>query len=295
MTRVGCRPTILLLSFCLSLIACGRTGQSGPAEPAGEPLRVVTLAPHLAEMTFAVGAGDTLVGVSAYTDYPEEAAALPVVGDAFNVDHERLALLDPGLLLAWDTGTPSHVIDDLRSRGHRVEVIRTAGLADISDALRAIGALTGHESLAAQVVQDFQTGLADLERRFGQGDDLRVFYQLDARPLYTINGSHFLSDLVALCGGTNIFEDLDGLAPMISTEAVLERDPEVLLASADAGPDAFDVWNRWTELSANRYGNRFRMPAAETGRATPRLVTGARAICEALETARQNREASQND
>jgi iron complex transport system substrate-binding protein len=258
-------------------------------------LRVVTLAPHLAEMMFAVGAGDNLVGVSAYTDYPQAAAELPVVGDAFNVDHERLVLLDPGLLLVWDTGTPSHVIDELRSRGYRVGVIRTTGLADISDALLAIGNLTGHEKQASQVVREFETGLAELERKYGQGEDLRVFYQLDARPLYTINGNHFLSDLVTLCGGTNIFDDLDGLAPMISTEAVLERDPEVLLASMDAGPDAFDGWDRWTELSANRYGNRFRMPAAETGRATPRLLIGAKAVCEALESARQNREAFRSD
>ena len=295
MTRIRIRSTILFLTFGLALAACEQRGDTGDAATDDETLRVVTLAPHLAELMFAVGAGEKLVGVSAFTDYPQAAAALPVVGDAFNVDHERLALLEPGLLLAWDTGTPSHVVDELRSHGYRVEVISTTGLGDISAALRAIGDLTGHGTQALEVIGQFEAGLAELERQFGHGEDLRVFYQLDARPLYTINGSHFLSDLVTLCGGTNIFDDLDGLAPMISTEAVLERDPEVLLASMDAGPNAFDGWDRWTELSANRYGNRFRMPAAETGRATPRLLIGARAVCEALETGRRNREANRSD
>lgn len=295
MIGTGARSTFLVLIFCLALAACERSGETAAGDPDDTTLRVVTLAPNLAEMMFVVGAGDELVGVSAFTDYPRAAAALPVVGDAFNIDHERLVLLDPGLLLAWDTGTPSHVVDELRALGYRVEVIRTSGLADISVALQTIGKLTGHESEARQVVREFETGLAELGGQFGRGEDLRVFYQLDARPLYTINGSHFLSDLVTLCGGTNIFDDLDGLAPMISTEAVLERDPEVLLASMDAGPDAFDGWDRWTELAANRYGNRFRMPAAETGRATPRLLIGAKAICEALETGRRNREAYLSD
>ena len=295
MSRAGDRPTRLLLTCFIALVACGQPDSPGANVPADQPRRVITLAPHLAEMMFAVGAGDQLIGVSAYTDYPAAATGLPVIGDAFNVDLEQLALLNPDLLLAWDTGTPSHVVDDLRSRGHRIEVIRTSGLADIPTALIAIGRFSGRDANAMRVARDFENGIADLERQFGQRSDIRVFYQVDARPLYTINGSHFLSELVGICGGTNVFNDLDGLAPLISTEAVLERDPEVLLASQDAGPDAFEGWDRWTELAANRYGNRFHMPAAETGRATPRLLAGARAICEALDRGRQNRQAYEHD
>ena len=292
MTRAG---EALLLFSCICLVACDdRSAKpSAAVEEAAESTRIVTLSPHLAELVFAVGAGNLVVGVSAYTDYPDQAATLPVIGDAFNIDQERLALLSPDLLLAWDTGTPAHVVDELRSRGYRVEIITTTTISDVAAALRRIGELTGRSGDAA--ARDFATGIDALAARYRAASGISVFYQVDTRPLYTINGRHFVSELIGLCGGTNIFADLDGLAPLVSVEAVLERDPEVMLASSDAGPAAFDEWDRWTDLAATRYGTRFLMPADEIGRPTPRLLLAAEAVCEALDTARQNREAHTHD
>ena len=256
-------------------------------------LRVVTLSPHLAEIVYAVGAGDSLVGVSAYTDYPPAAASAPVVGDAYSLDQERLALLEPDLLLAWDTGTPAHVIDALRRRGYRVEVITTTHLNDVPSALIAVGALLGTPAQAASIASAFRRSFAELSDRYRDAPPISVFYQVDSRPLYTISGSHFVSDLIDVCGGTNIFASLDGLAPLVSVEAVLESDPEVILASSDAGASAFDEWARWPGLAANRYDNRFLMPANHIGRPTPRLQRAAVAVCDALDEARSNREAAQ--
>jgi iron complex transport system substrate-binding protein len=277
----------LLLAW-LAMAACEPAPP--PSATAAAPTRLVTLSPHLAELMFAVGAGDLLVGVSAWTDFPDEAAVLPVVGDAFNLDLEQLALLEPDMLLAWDTGTPAHVVDELESRGYPVEVITTIGVGDIPGAMLRIGELTGHQASAREAVDAFETALSAIADRYAGSSPISVFYQVDARPLYTINGSHYLSDLIELCGGTNIFSDLDGLAPLITVEAVLERDPEVILASTDAGASAFDEWDRWQALAANRYGNRFLMPANDIARATPRLLTGAQAVCTALADGRQNRD-----
>ncbi len=121
--------------------------------------RIIALSPHLAELVFAVGAGDRLIGVSAFTDYPEAAAKLPVIGDAFMLDLERLTVLKPDLLLAWQSGTAAHVVDELQSRGYRVEVIRTTSLHDIPLALRRIGRLTGHGATANAVAESFVAGL----------------------------------------------------------------------------------------------------------------------------------------
>ena len=300
MTRSG---RAFVLSFlCATLVACDRTDQTQSpdtnrqlANLQSENLRIVTLSPHLAELVFAVGAGDLLVGVSAYTDYPEAATALPVVGDAFNVDQEQLTVLEPDLLFSWETGTPLHVIDELRGRGYRVEVISTTTLDDLPKALEQIGALTGREKAAAVVAERFSRSLHELAIAAADAEPIRVFYQVDARPLYTINGGHFVSQLIRICGGTNIFADLGGLAPLVSVESVLEREPEVILASTDAGPQAFDEWQRWSDLAAIRYENQFLMPANEIGRATPRLLVGARAVCEALEKGRENRGRVAND
>ena len=294
MIRAG--RIIVLFLLCAALVACDSPGQlpKSQTNSRADELRIVTLSPHLAELVFAIGAGDLLVGVSAYTDYPEAAADLPVIGDAFNLDQEQLTILEPDLLLAWDSGTPAHVGDELRARGYRVEFVSTTGLYDVSAALKQIGELTGHEDTAASAASDYEDGLKVLAEERHDPDPVRVFYQVDARPLYTINGDHYLSQLIEICGGTNIFADLSGLAPLISVESVLQRDPEILLASTDAGTQAFDEWQRWSEMAAIGYGNQFLMPANEIGRATPRLLIGAKALCDALEQGRQNRAASGN-
>ena len=201
-------------------------------------------------------------------------------------------MLNPDLLLAWQGGTPAHVVDELRRFGYNVEVIQIRKLADVADALRRIGELTDSIDEANDVAAKYTQGLQAFEQRYADADDVRVFYQVDKRPLYTINDQHYVSELIDLCGGSNVFSDLDWLAPTVSVEAVVERDPEAMFASSDAGYGAFDQWDRWPHIAANRYKNRFLMPADEIGRATPRLLIAAKAVCEALQNARENRDAA---
>ena len=283
--RPWCLTGIFFTFFWLS--ACTEQAATDPAT--GAAPRLITLAPHLAELVYAAGAGETLVGASAYSDFPSEAGQLPVIGDAFTVDHEQLALLRPDVLVAWRSGTPSHVVDELRAMGYRVEVLETRRLEDIAIALRRVGELTGHREGAERAARAFEVGLQAIAAESAGASDISVFYQVSARPLYTVNGEHYVSQLIELCGGTNVFADLGELAPTIDVEAVVSRNPEVMLASTDAGDAAFDVWSRWPQLAANRYGNHFLMPADEIGRATPRLLVAARAVCDALDTGRQHK------
>ena len=270
----------------------GCSTDTDPSPPTASHDRIATLAPHLTELVFAAGAGHKLVGVSAYSDYPAAALELPLIGDAFAVDHEQLAVLEPDLLLAWQGGTPVHVVDELRHLGYNVEVIRISALADVAEALRRIGELTDSVDKANDVALKYTEGLQSFEQRYADAEDLRVFYQVDKRPLYTINQQHYISELIDLCGGSNVFSDLDGLAPTVSVEAVVERDPEAMFASSDAADGAFDEWDRWPNIAANRYKNRFLMPADEIGRATPRLLIAAKAVCDALQVARANRDST---
>lgn len=261
-----------------------------PIPEQSEALRLVTLAPHLAELVFAAGAGELIVGVSAYSDYPDDIAGLPLVGDAFVVDQEQLALLKPDILLAWQSGTPQHVVGELSKRGYRVESIQTQSLDDVARALERIGDLTGHSAIAARAATEFRQGLAALADRHSTADPIRVFYQIQKRPLYTFSGDHYVSELIELCGGQNIFSDLVSLAPLVAVEAVIERDPEILLVSSDSEQNALNEWDRWPEMAANRYGNRFVMQADEIGRPTPRLLSAGEALCNALQQGRKNRD-----
>ncbi len=275
----------LAAAFC----GCSETGNEPPAPDTYE--RIVTLAPNLTELVFAVGAGEQLVGVSAWSDYPPEVLDLPVVGNAFTVDQEQLALLNPDLLLVWESGMPAHAIDELRKTGYTVEPIRTRGLADVGTAMLHIGKLTGRSAEAEVAASDFRRQLQALRDTHAENPPITVFYQVSARPLYTINREHYVSELIEICGGINIFNDLEHLAPAISVEAVVDRNPEVMLASTDAGDDGFSEWQRWPAISANLYGNQFLVPADEIARATPRLLVAGGALCLALQQARFNRAA----
>jgi len=275
----------------LAVVLCG-CPEPAPTTPDKRTYkRIVTLAPNLTELAFSIGAGDQLVGVSAWSDFPPPALELPVVGDAFTVDQEQLALLDPDLLLVWESGTPAHAVDELRNAGYAVERIRTRSLEDVSVALLRIGELTGRSSEAEVVAADFQAELEALRQSQAGQPLISVFYQVSARPLYTVNREHYVSELIEICGGRNVFDDLDDLAPAIAVEAVVDRNPEVMLASTDAGDGAFAEWQRWPAVAANSYGNLFLLPADEIGRATPRLIVAAGAMCLALQKARFNRDA----
>lgn len=282
---------VVLLVIVFISAACTRTAEPIPEDAVQRHQRVVTLAPSLAELVHAAGAGDALVGVSAYTDYPPDVLDLPVVGDAFMIDQEQLALLKPDLLLAWYGGTPAHVIDELRDLGYNVRVLRTNSLDDIAATLVAIGTLTGDRESAEEAAQGFVEAINEVRAGQQEKADIQVFYQVSKRPLFTVNGDHFISELIGLCGGSNIFADLSDLAPTIDVEAVVERNPDVMLASTDAGEDAFAEWQRWPDIGANQYDNFFQVPADEIGRATPRLARGAKALCAALDEARVRRAA----
>ncbi len=283
-----CAAITALLIFLVSCDPDPKVETSRP-NSANAELRIVTLAPHLAELVYAVGAGDMLVGVSSFTDFPEAALQLPVVSDAFVTDRELLELLRPDVLLAWESGTPVHVIDDLRAAGFRMEVIRTRHLDDVASALLQVGEVTNRMSEARTLAQAYRDGMAERRRNHANAPPIRVFYQVSMHPLYTVNADHYISELIGLCGGSNIFSDLADLAPMIAVEAVIQRDPEVLLAADTGQADIFDEWQRWPQIAANRYGNQFLLPASELGRATPRLLVAADAMCTALHKARQNR------
>lgn len=279
----------ILASICAFLILA--VPALSADDPEKKPLRIVTLAPHLAELVYEAGAGNRLVGVSAYSDFPDPVRDLPVVGDAFLVDQEQLELLAPDLILAWASGTPDRTVVRLRKQGFRVEVLRTESLEDIAAALISIGRLTGTESLAEQSATAFSADIERLRRTHADRESIRVFYQISTRPIYTVSGSHYISELIELCGGVNIFDDLGELAPMISEEAVLARDPELMLAgSAGGGADeTFSEWLRWREMAAVRFGNLSVVDAALIGRATTRLAQAGDAVCAALDGGRQRR------
>jgi iron complex transport system substrate-binding protein len=117
---------------------------------------------------------------------------------------------------------------------------------------------------------------------------VRVFYQVWQKPLMTVNGDHIVSDVIRLCGGRNVFADLPELAPSVSLESVLQRDPEVIVAGGEDGETQAlaEQWQRWSGLGAVRGQHLYTIRRELLVRHTPRILDGAQRLCEILEAVR---------
>jgi iron complex transport system substrate-binding protein len=254
---------------------------------AGQRLRIVSLAPSLTELAYAAGAGDAMVGTVEYSDYPAAARALPRVGDAWSVDAEAVLALRPDLVLSWPSGTPAGTVARLRSLGVHVVEIPTFRLADVATALRSVGHIVGTEVVAEEAAQRYEAGIRDLRASHASARPVAVFVEIDDEPLYTVNGRHVISEVVELCGGRNVFADLPQLAPPVAIEAVLARDPEVILSTDDTIRDPAVLWRRWSGMKAVKSGSIYSMSSDTLTRSTPRLAVGAAEVCAALDDARR--------
>ena len=245
----------------------------------------MTLSPALAELAFAAGAGDRVVGVSSHSDYPPRAAALPVVAGAARVDVERVLALRPDLALAWPGGNPAADLAALRRAGVRVATIGVDGPDDVPRALRRVGALAGTAATAERAAAHLEAGLNRLRRENAGKPALKVFYQVWPRPLMTVRGEHFISRTIALCGGRTLFADTTAVTPTVSVEALAAARPDVILGpGADAALRA--QWAPYGWLPAVRAGRVYGVQPDWVSRPGPRLLDAAREICRALDAAR---------
>jgi iron complex transport system substrate-binding protein len=253
--------------------------------------RVISLAPHMTELMFAAGAGSRVVGTVAYSNYPEAAKAIPRIGDSALLDLERIVELKPDLILVWQHGNAQRQLDKLLSLGIPVFYNQPDRLSDVAGSVEKLGRLAGTGAIASKVAGAFAEREDKLRRRYAARPPVRVFYQIWEKPLMTVNDDHLISDIIRLCGGQNVMGKLKQLVPVISTEAVLEADPEAIAGAAveAVGLRRLDNWKAWQGILAVKRDNLFLIPADLISRATPRVLDGAQQMCENLDRARAKR------
>ncbi len=275
---------------CLLALAAWHAPAAGAdirkvAESGEASSRVVTLAPSLTELVFAAGAGDRLVGVSAYSDFPAEAARLPQVADAGGISWESLLALRPDLVLAWRSGTRQADISRLAQLGMRVEAIDIAALADMPAAIRSIGKLTasaGAERTAAQ----FERRLAGLRAANAGKPLVRTFFEISTKPLMTVSARHVISEMITLCGGQNVFGDSPSLVPEPSREELAARNPVAILYGASPRAEPVDRAKLYAGVANYRPQHTIAITADYAYRPGPRLLLAAAEICAALDVVR---------
>lgn len=202
------------------------------------PERIVSLAPSNTEILFALGLGDRVVAVSDFSDYPSEAKEKPNIGVYPAPNMEQLTDLSPDLILAAEIQT-DEVILQLEERGFPVFVLAPQTIDELLESITLVGKITGQNGEASQLVAEMQdriNAVTEQTDSLPQGQRPRVFYIVWHDPLMAPGFGTFQDDLIRKAGGINIARDIDGWTT-ISLEAVIQANPEVMIASISYAND----------------------------------------------------------
>ncbi len=257
------------------------------------PRRIVSLAPHATELLFALDVGPRVVGASAASDWPSAARSVPRIGDARAIDLERIVALGPDLVVTWPYTAPAQVAR-LRARGIPVFVLDATTLDALPSQIARLGRLLGVSRHAETLATARQAQLEALRTRYRDAPRVVVFYQVWNDPLYTIGGTHLISQAIALCGGVNAFAAQSLPAPVVGIEAVLSAQPQAIIAGTDGGvrPPWLDDWRRWPTLPAAVHGELHTVDADLLHRAGPRFIDGVESLCTTIDGVRVRASAS---
>jgi iron complex transport system substrate-binding protein len=253
--------------------------------------RIISLSPHVTELLFALGAGQRLVGTIAHSNYPDQARRIRRIGDYRGLDIEAIIALKPDLIVTWPSGNPPEQLQTLRRLGLPLFASDPGRLDDIPDTLERLGRLTDNAARATKRAAEFRQRLQYLRERYSKRTPVPVFVQIWRQPLMTVNGRHLISDVVHVCGGRNIFADLTALSAQVSTEAVLQANPDVIISTAENGddPPSLRDWHHWPTLTATREGHLYGIAPDIIASHTLRILDGATRMCRLLERARNAR------
>jgi len=280
----------LLVLWCgAALGAVTATDSSGRRVTLARPAeRIISLAPHATELLFAAGAGSRLVAASEYSDYPQAAKRLPRVASSGAIDLEQVLALRPDLVVAWRLEATTKALDRLESLGVLLAYVEPRRLDEIPQAVEMLGTLAATDSIARAEAARLRAELARLRSAYRGRPVIDVFYQISERPLMTLNGRHFVSDALALCGGRNVFANAPIIAAAVDAEAVLAANPQAIIAArsdpADRSWQAF--WLRFGELRAVHDRNLLALHVDEMHRHGPRAIASTARLCELLDEAR---------
>ena len=229
-------PGLLLIAAAAAVGAC-RRAETSSGSPA-PPRRVVSLAPNLTEIVFAVGAGDRLIGVSEFSDYPPAARKIPRVG-GLDVSAERVASLAPDLVLATPEGNGRGTVAALAAAGVPVLAVPGDSLDAVLGAIRSVGARLGRAEAARSLVEDLQARRARVRSLVAGKAQPRAIVLIWPDPPQAAGGGTFLDDVLREAGGRNLLGDRPGW-PLVSVEWLATEPIDVLVVpDSDATRGAY--------------------------------------------------------
>jgi iron complex transport system substrate-binding protein len=255
------------------------------------PQRIITLAPHLSELVDSAGGSDRLVGVSAFSNFPASVKQLPITSDARSIDLEKMKSLRPDLIIYWRGGTSESQIQSIKktfNKDVQFIAVEPKKLTDIATDIETIGKSLGTESVAKKNADALRLKIAELNTKQQSANQkniserkVRVFYQVWAQPLMTLNQDHIIGDIIQRCGGEQLFANEKVLVPTVSREAVIKANPEIIFTAVDSTKINTDwsMWSSFPQLAATKNRGFIDLDGDIISRPSPRIMQGAEKIC----------------
>lgn len=245
------------------------------------PERIVSLSPHITELIYAIGAGDSLVGVMQGSDYPPEAKKNTIIGNFQSVSIEKIVQLQPDLVVAWPAAVPAITVARLKEFGISIYHSDPKRLQGIEENIRELGVMTGNTERAAEVLELMRQELNNLQQAFKKKTNLTAVVLIAEKPLMALSNRGLIIEAFSLCGVENIFSELPSEAAIVNTEVLLEKQPDIILTT-------FPFVNRKAILSRLAMPESAAIKVVEINpdlllRQTPRFLQGVRDFCRAIQ------------
>ena len=287
---------IAAVSFLVALFGCARDGAVAPnvdvsirevRDDLGRTVRLpqkieraISLAPSLTESIFAVGAGDRLVGVTTYCNYPPETASIEKIGDTQTPNIEKIVALKPQVVFVSTASQLEAFFRTLDEQGIAVYVTNPTDLEGVLKNLSQLGDLLGTRDVAEKLVGSLRDRVAAVDKNVAERQKIRVFVQISRSPLFTIGKSSFLTEIVERAGGVSVTSTVEKAYPEFSKETALALNPEaIILSESDDNREPNDVF---ANSDAVKNGRVIRINADLLSRPSPRIVDALEGISSQL-------------
>ena len=283
LTALNAKSLVLGLFACFGIIASSISFAQN--KQALHPQRIITVAPHLSEVVEAAGGANRLISVSAYSNFPESVKKLPITSDARSIDLEKMKSLRPDLIIYWRGGTPESQIESIKKTFTSIQVVSVEPkkLTDIANDIETIGKLLGTETIAKKNTDAFRAQIIELKHQYQNKNKrkVRVFYQVWAQPLMTLNQDHLIADIINICGGEQLFAKEKLLVPTVSREAVVKANPEIIFTAVDTQQmkTNWSMWSSIPQLAATQRKAFIDIDGDMISRPSTRIMQGAKKIC----------------
>lgn len=284
--------TSLILITTLLLISTGVVAQEFPVnitDSLGEeikleekPTRIISLSPNMTEVLFAVGAGENVVGVTSFADYPQEATEVDVIGSITEPNIEKIITMEPDVVIASSVNK-METIERLKELNVKVVGFSANNVDKAIENIKTIAKLTGNQEKGEEIVTEMYIKIGEItnlvEEHLENNEKRKVFYEIWNDPLYTAGKNNFIDDLINMAGGINIGRLAEGQWPQYNLEKLLVEDPEVYIstphsAEMKVSKEKIKSREQYQSISAIKNDRVYVIDQDILNRPSPRLVKG---------------------